>query len=603
MRLPHVTIEYRDEESAGVGKVSVPLIFGFGIHWAWIFSFVFSASVLLPSQSSTVGIAATCSSMLCMALTLMSYTFFFKKIRPLFSTRSQRRRVRFCGALLTSIGVIFACVGSLLQLENASMAIVIASGLFTGVGSAVLMMSYGVSFSICDTAAAAMQFALSCLVACALYAIILIFDGVLHPFGIIFCVLMPWLELLCLNAASDQLVDRTEFVNMMMPVNQRKFVFHLGPSAFAFGLLFGYLGIHAFREIERLAIQGSMFSFAAFSAGVITCLLVIGIMLTQRQQANYAFRTLNPIIALLIAVVSSVVSGGVSLYSHMLFLTTYLLIEACLWISLSDMSQKFRISPFHVFGVGRGFLAFGAVCVTLCMLLPTPFAGVLNSTDSILPFSLVLLVFASASYPRDAEIIRVLERGRNCLAFLNPLDPANEAFKTICEARRAADDASEDAADEQSEQFADGQNTQVGVEYAVVDAPQGDVATSDAADSDGAEESNEELSSGAARAIEAAAPKSGAKQLEAEQDAERIGRYKRRCLALADMCLLSRRETEVLFLLAKGYNTKMIQEQLFISAGTANTHMRHVYRKLDVHSQQDLIRMVDSIQVDDEDWN
>ena len=89
---------------------------------------------------------------------------------------------------------------------------------------------------------------------------------------------------------------------------------------------------------------------------------------------------------------------------------------------------------------------------------------------------------------------------------------------------------------------------------------------------------------------------------EGEQDEQRIGRYKRRCLALADMCLLSRRETEVLFLLAKGYNTKMIQEQLYISAGTANTHMRHVYRKLDVHSQQDLIRMVDSIEVADEQW-
>lgn len=87
-----------------------------------------------------------------------------------------------------------------------------------------------------------------------------------------------------------------------------------------------------------------------------------------------------------------------------------------------------------------------------------------------------------------------------------------------------------------------------------------------------------------------------------EQEEERIGCYKRRCLALANLCLLSRRETEVLFLLAKGYNTKMIQEQLFISAGTANTHMRHVYRKLDVHSQQDLIRMVDSMEVEDEDW-
>ena len=98
------------------------------------------------------------------------------------------------------------------------------------------------------------------------------------------------------------------------------------------------------------------------------------------------------------------------------------------------------------------------------------------------------------------------------------------------------------------------------------------------------------------------APAQPAKTAE-EQEEERIGRYKRRCLALANMCLLSRRETEVLFLLAKGYNTKMIQEQLFISAGTANTHMRHVYRKLDVHSQQDLIRMVDSMEVEDEDWS
>lgn len=31
--------------------------------------------------------------------------------------------------------------------------------------------------------------------------------------------------------------------------------------------------------------------------------------------------------------------------------------------------------------------------------------------------------------------------------------------------------------------------------------------------------------------------------------------------------------------------------------------MRHVYRKLDVHSQQDLIRMVDSMEVKDEDWS
>ncbi|MDR1184345.1 MAG: helix-turn-helix transcriptional regulator [Coriobacteriales bacterium] len=61
--------------------------------------------------------------------------------------------------------------------------------------------------------------------------------------------------------------------------------------------------------------------------------------------------------------------------------------------------------------------------------------------------------------------------------------------------------------------------------------------------------------------------------------------------------LLSRRETEVLFLLAKGRNAAYIQERLYISEGTARTHMRHIYKKLNIHTQQELIDMIDSIEL------
>lgn len=54
----------------------------------------------------------------------------------------------------------------------------------------------------------------------------------------------------------------------------------------------------------------------------------------------------------------------------------------------------------------------------------------------------------------------------------------------------------------------------------------------------------------------------------------------------------------MLFLLSKGRNSAAIQEALYISAGTANTHMRHIYRKLDVHSQHELIDLVESMVVD-----
>ncbi len=613
-----------------MGKVSFPLILGFGLHWAWIFSAVFSIDILFPFRVDAAADASTTVSMLFMSLTLLSYTLFFKKIRPCFASMTDRRRVRLIGAVLTSAGVLVACVASVSAAQVLAYGLGVVAGVLTGVGSAALLMSYGVSFSICDTAAAAMQFALGCVIACLGYGVILVIDSYVHMFGMVVSVILPWLELVCLNACSKQLVDRTEFVSMMMPINQRKFAFHLGPSAFSFGLLFGFLGQHAFRDIADLSVLGGRFVYAVFVAGIVTCLLVVGVMLTQRQQANYAFRTLNPIIAVVIAILSFLVPAGITTTSaHCLFLVSYLLIEACMWISFSDMSQKFRISPFHVFGVGRGFLALGAVVSTIFMLPASPLADFLNSTDAILPVAIVLLMFGASSYPRDAEVVRVLERGNLCPAFFDPFDVANEPRQALAHAREAASAADAGSVGETVDACAGADAptggfapSSAGIDHAGEEpsatlgtlegscdgAPSGDSSddrdTSIACpDASGASASDEQhLSSGASRAMEAMKHAGSAGPDGAVSDEERIGRYKRRCLALANMCLLSRRETEVLFLLAKGYNTKMIQEQLYISAGTANTHMRHVYRKLDVHSQQDLIRMVDSMQVEDEDW-
>ena len=76
----------------------------------------------------------------------------------------------------------------------------------------------------------------------------------------------------------------------------------------------------------------------------------------------------------------------------------------------------------------------------------------------------------------------------------------------------------------------------------------------------------------------------------------RGGRFRGKCETVANTFLLSRREAEILFFLAKGHNAAYIQEKLYISEGTAKTHIRHIYRKCDVHSQQDLMRMVEDAQ-------
>jgi DNA-binding CsgD family transcriptional regulator len=58
---------------------------------------------------------------------------------------------------------------------------------------------------------------------------------------------------------------------------------------------------------------------------------------------------------------------------------------------------------------------------------------------------------------------------------------------------------------------------------------------------------------------------------------------------------LTRRETDVLALLARGRSGSYVQEQLYISKNTFQTHSRNIYRKLNIHSREDLIKLFDDI--------
>ena len=57
---------------------------------------------------------------------------------------------------------------------------------------------------------------------------------------------------------------------------------------------------------------------------------------------------------------------------------------------------------------------------------------------------------------------------------------------------------------------------------------------------------------------------------------------------------LTPREAQALELLAHGRNTQAIMERMVVSRSTAKTHVRNVYAKLEVHSQQELIDIVEA---------
>lgn len=67
----------------------------------------------------------------------------------------------------------------------------------------------------------------------------------------------------------------------------------------------------------------------------------------------------------------------------------------------------------------------------------------------------------------------------------------------------------------------------------------------------------------------------------------------RRCEAVSECFGLTPRETEILELLSHGRNGPFIQEKLVLSRNTVKTHVSNIYAKLGVHSQQELIDLVE----------
>lgn len=65
------------------------------------------------------------------------------------------------------------------------------------------------------------------------------------------------------------------------------------------------------------------------------------------------------------------------------------------------------------------------------------------------------------------------------------------------------------------------------------------------------------------------------------------------CLAMVERYALTPRESDIFLLLARGRNSRFIESALVVSKNTVKTHTRNIYRKLGVHSQQQLIDAVE----------
>ena len=82
-------------------------------------------------------------------------------------------------------------------------------------------------------------------------------------------------------------------------------------------------------------------------------------------------------------------------------------------------------------------------------------------------------------------------------------------------------------------------------------------------------------------------------ELAEERRSEKRGRFSRAIEAVAEEYGLSAREAEVLRCLAMGYGSDRIAGIMQVKVNTVRTHTHNVYVKLDVHSREELMRLVD----------
>ena len=97
-----------------------------------------------------------------------------------------------------------------------------------------------------------------------------------------------------------------------------------------------------------------------------------------------------------------------------------------------------------------------------------------------------------------------------------------------------------------------------------------------------------------ARSEEGSAPDAATSREDAENPGSNHGSdsFQTACKQVTTHFGLTQREGEILPYLAQGYSLPYIRNELYISQSTIDTHVRHIYRKLNIHSKEELITLV-----------
>lgn len=622
VRIPRITLQVNYEEESSFGELGL-LSLGLGIHQAWIFATQFGTTNIFGNHTIIAGIEGTSVSLpfFISSIALIMTLFFMAATNQKFLRVFVSRQLLVASAACMVIGTALLIA----PLSFGSYFWETVSGILTGIGSAIVLTFWGTAFARCDSSSIVLNTAVAVTISVAIYAFGL--HWLPQPYSGIATAALPLAELGILMIKTPlPFTKRSEIpIFKPLPLNRGKFALRLGLPVFAFGLALGALRRTSVQEIVPAATPQEQ-AFMLLAACCATIVVMITIMATGNSERwQRFFRPLVPFIAVTLILLPLSYAGAGTLLMGFALMMGYLCFEALLWSFFAILSEQFRISPIFVFGVGRGCLALAILIGTTTPLLVTQYPDISPvGNDVITMIMLVVMVAAYALLPREHEIESLV---LSCPAIRS----MRAAVNTSKEPSR-----SPQASNDNSQQRSEFDDNEIFRAVSIADSsatpikPSGErlmqTDTTSVTYSPENSQPNEPLNHSQTEFVKRAQsttteqalsrsslPTHPLQQAEQSQpqpisearkamldtaspadNARRSAPFRAKCETVANTYLLSVRETEVLFLLAKGNNSATIQEKLYISEGTAKTHIRHIYRKLDIHSQQDLMRLVES---------
>ena len=610
--LPKISITIGNDHYKSRGTLSVSSI-GFALQMAWFFSALFGVGIPFSANGfpdSPVN-PMPLSLPICFGVALAVLLFIAATERKLLSFYTSRKLVVIF-ALILSLGT-FALFG--LEMDGAlGIAYNIVSGILIGIGSAGLVLLWGVAFSRQGATTIVLNTAVAVTMAIILNALII--HVAPNPLAGLIIAALPLIEAPFLWALTPpSFIERHEEPIFEKPRLRRgAFCAHTIPSL----LLFGF-GIGAMAQVVShvIILNDDMVSLllSLFAGSVFVLLALVGIFSADRgNHWGYLFRPLVPAVMLTMFCMPALMVSGLPILAAAV-LAGFLCFAALMWIFLGLICQEFRPSPFFVFGIGCAALALGASGGWYVMVYN-------RLIDAVLPFGaggttfivVAVTIVAYALYPRVAEINRALKPATtgdaaNAIAesSVSPVEDAETPKPS--ETIPRSDEAPLAANTPISQPFTPAPTFVAPLAPSILPSyqpyytPQASagpaMALSCAASSQSVEqtiryaESHMDIFPDDAGAFDViGSPKAPARDNEEQHHA---GRFRSHCDEIADTYELSRREREVMQLLARGHNASYIQEKLCISRSTAKTHITHIYRKLDIHTQQELLTMVNDL--------